>query len=630
MIRKNVSILPVILSATAIEGSDGEFLSCRETIIDNTDRKRIEEERLKAMAFLESSVKNRTIELDLTNNRLQIDLAKRHQAEVELQKTARRLLTVQRIGNIGFIEWKLNTGEMHCSEETYQVYGVNSHITPSLDLIIGLVHPDDLLSVQKNLDLAIQGKKDYDIDHRMIRQDNGKMIWVHAQAKLMHNIHGESKFLLGSVVDITKPKHVEEDLRTSEKGLADAQRITKLGSWRLDLVTKELLWSDETYRIFGLKPRELGVSYEFFLNKVHPEDRDFAYEVYSHSVMNKSSYDIVHRLFLKDKIIKYVNNKCETHYDPNGKPLYSIGTIQDITAHKLAEKELTHYREHLEDLVNERTSSLLAKNEELKRSKETLLSLLENVKRSKAELAKLNDRLKELDHLKSMFIASISHELRTPLNSILGFTGIILNGMVGKVSKTQKDPLERIHRSAKYLLELVTEIIDISKIDAGKIKFFSETFLLGSVVREAVTDMTPLAKDKGLQLTIDLPEEITLKTDKKRFLQCLLNYLSNAVKFTQKGKVTLSVKREGRWVEVLIQDTGIGIKKEYLSEIFQSFVMLDSSKSSNRHGTGLGLYITKKLVTEILGGSVAVESIYGQGSKFSLKIPIDCDQQRKA
>ena len=239
-------------------------------------------------------------------------------------------------------------------------------------------------------------------------------------------------------------------------------------------------------------------------------------------------------------------------------------------------------------------------------------------------MTQITDRLIALDRLKSMFIASMSHELRTPLNSIIGFTGIILQGMTGDINEEQRDQLQRVSRAGKHLLTLITDVIDISKIEAGKIEAYAEEFPLESVLSDALSEMKLQIKEKGLEIEVSMvPEKIVLKTDKKRLFQCVLNYLSNAVKYTEKGKITIFAEAKGDIMQLRVTDTGIGIKEEDLPVLFQSFVRLDSPLKMTVTGTGLGLYLTKKLATEVLGGEVSATSTYGKGSTFTLSIPVD-------
>lgn len=245
------------------------------------------------------------------------------------------------------------------------------------------------------------------------------------------------------------------------------------------------------------------------------------------------------------------------------------------------------------------------------------------------ELKNTNINLESLDKLKSMFIASMSHELRTPLNSIIGFTGVILQGMTGDLNEQQKDQLGRVYKSAKHLLNLISDVIDISKVEAGRIDVFLEEFNLAEVVDEAVVNIEPQLKIKGLDLEVDVKPDIIIISDRKRLLQCLINYLSNAVKYTEKGSVHLVVKEVETDIEIWVSDTGIGIAPDDIPKLFTAFERMNTHLKIKAGGTGLGLYLTRKLVTEILNGTIMVESQLEKGSTFGLRIPKKLDKSER-
>ena len=253
----------------------------------------------------------------------------------------------------------------------------------------------------------------------------------------------------------------------------------------------------------------------------------------------------------------------------------SIGS--DVTERKQAEAELEKYRLHLEDLVNERT----------------------------AELEQANIKLKELDTLKSMFIASMSHELRTPLNSIIGFTGMTLQGLSGELNDEQKDNLARVYQSAKHLLALITDVIDISKIEAGRIDSFPEVVSLKKIIDEAIVTIEPQLKEKQLTLKVDMPEDVNLNTDRKRLLQCLINFLSNGVKFTEKGGITITARERNAEVEISVTDTGIGITEKEMPKLFEAFERSGYAftRESRRYGSGAVSY--KKTCSRIFFKAVS-------------------------
>lgn len=272
---------------------------------------------------------------------------------------------------------------------------------------------------------------------------------------------------------------------------------------------------------------------------------------------------------------------------------------------------------------------IMVRNKELNREIQRRLAIEERLQHYTEELESANEKLKQLDQLKSMFIATMSHELRTPLNSIIGFTGIILQGMSGELNQKQKDHLGRVYGSAKHLLSLITDIIDIAKIEAGRIDVFLEDVALAEVIAEAVDNIKPHLEKKGLTLHVDAPD-IHLRTDRKRLLQCVINYLSNAVKYTEKGEIRIAAREEDGRVEVLVRDTGVGIKPEDMPRLFEAFERMESKLKIKAGGTGLGLYLTKKLATDILHGTVSAESRPGVGSVFRLALPKEYPAEESA
>ena len=252
--------------------------------------------------------------------------------------------------------------------------------------------------------------------------------------------------------------------------------------------------------------------------------------------------------------------------------------------------------------------------------------VIENVtnrKNAEDKLAEANIKLQELDRMKSMFIASMSHELRTPLNSIIGFTGLILQGISGKVDDEAKKDLQIVFNSSKHLLSLINDVIDISKIEAERLEVYLEEIELDDVLKEAVTTVSRDAEDKKLSIKTDVPRDLRIVSDKKRLLQCVLNLMSNAVKYTVKGSIELKAVKKAAVLEISVQDTGIGIKKEDLPKLFNSFSRINSPLTETILGTGLGLYLTKKIVNSVFNGEIKVESIYSRGSTFTMIIPLD-------
>jgi PAS domain S-box-containing protein len=279
--------------------------------------------------------------------------------------------------------------------------------------------------------------------------------------------------------------------------------------------------------------------------------------------------------------------------------------FQDITDRKRAETLLRESNESLEIKVAERTTEL------------------------KAALV----RAEAADRIKSAFLATMSHELRTPLNSILGFTGIVLQGLAGPLSAEQTKQLGMVRSSARHLLELIGDVLDISKIEAGQMDVRTESVDLHASVDRVTGTVKPMLEKKGLTLSVVMPPALEpIGSDRRRVEQILLNLLNNAIKFTDNGGITLTAERVSDLrqppgaepqsaVCIRVADTGIGIKEEDLATLFQPFRQIDRGLTRQHEGTGLGLAICRRL-TELLGGAIGVESVWGRGSVFTVTIPL--------
>jgi signal transduction histidine kinase len=279
-----------------------------------------------------------------------------------------------------------------------------------------------------------------------------------------------------------------------------------------------------------------------------------------------------------------------------------------------AEAALREHQNHLEDLVRERTS-------ELSRINLVLASEVHERKRAEEELVQANAQLKELDRLKSEFLATMSHELRTPLNSIIGFSGILRQRLAGPLTPEQDKQLGMVQSSARHLLGLINDLLDLSRLESGKMDLHLSQFAAGDVLQEVITTLEPMARAKQLPLRLELDNPgLTLESDRKKVFQILLNLANNAVKFTERGEITLRVTTENGHARFLVRDTGIGIRPEHLGLLFEAFRQVDGSARRVYEGTGLGLYLCRKLAG-LLGGDISAKSEFGKGSEFCFTIP---------
>ncbi len=239
-----------------------------------------------------------------------------------------------------------------------------------------------------------------------------------------------------------------------------------------------------------------------------------------------------------------------------------------------------------------------------------------------AELRRLNERLEQASRAKSEFLANMSHELRTPMNAILGFTEMLRDGLYGDVPPDLQEPLADIQTNGRHLLRLINDVLDLSKIEAGRMELMLDEYSPVQVLEAVRASLRSLAIDKGLEFVARDAGEVPMAYgDSKRITQCLLNLAGNAIKFTKQGKVEIAVELQGPQLVYEVSDTGIGIPAEELDHVFGEFRQVDTTITREYGGTGLGLSITKKFV-EMHGGRIWVESKLGQGSTFWFSIPL--------
>jgi PAS domain S-box-containing protein len=245
--------------------------------------------------------------------------------------------------------------------------------------------------------------------------------------------------------------------------------------------------------------------------------------------------------------------------------------------------------------------------------------------RAEIELRQAKEAAESASRVKSSFLANMSHELRTPLNAIIGYSEILLEDAADRGDKASIADLEKIQAAGKHLLGLINDILDLSKIEAGRMDVYLEHVFLARLVDEVKTIVEPMMKKNGNTLVVECPPDIgSLQTDLTKLKQSIINLLSNAAKFTKEGTVTLRLSREQRdgapWVKFEVADSGIGMTEAQMSRLFQAFTQADSSTTRNFGGTGLGLTITKHFCA-MLGGSIDVKSAPGQGSTFTILLP---------
>ncbi|HAZ30306.1 TPA: hypothetical protein DCY65_01885 [Candidatus Acetothermia bacterium] len=456
------------------------------------------------------------------------------------------------------------------------------------------VHPDDRAATARAAERLRRGEEVRGFENRY-RHKGGSYLWLSWDAFPLPS----EELIFAVVRDVTERRRAAEAVRASEARLAFALEQSQTGGWDLDLVDHTAHRTLKHDQIFGYDALLPEWNYDMFLEHVLPEDRAEVDRLFREATAAETNWSFECRIRRRDGEVRWIWVTGGHQRDADGQAQRLAGIVQDITERKLAEAELQRYADELEQRVAERT----------------------------AELATARDRAVAADRTKSVFLATVSHELRTPLNSIIGFAGILLQGLAGPVSDEQAKQLGMVQQSARHLLTLINDILDISKIEAGELALHREPFDLRPVIERVVQSVTPLAEKKGLTLVTEIGRGIGETIgDRRRVEQVLLNLLHNAVKFTEAGRITITavVAAEGDEPQIRVQvtDTGIGINPEDFPRLFVPFQQLDSGLARRHEGTGLGLAISKRLVIA-LGGTIAAESPgLGQGSTFTVTLPL--------
>ncbi|SDT95223.1 PAS domain S-box-containing protein [Verrucomicrobium sp. GAS474] len=373
-------------------------------------------------------------------------------------------------------------------------------------------------------------------------------------------------------------RQTEDALRTVSERFALAADASQTGVWDLDLRTRRVMWDRRMFAIYGCPEREgMPLDRDEWASRVVPEDLDATMAGMRRVIEEKGRGDTEFRIRLPDGTVRHIYMAEAVRLDAAGNVTNLIGVNIDVTERK----------------------------------------------RMELALHEKNVELENAAAAKNRFLANMSHELRTPLNCIIGFSELLVDGLPGEVNEEQREYLGDILTSSNHLLQLINDVLDLAKVESGKIDLAPETFSLPEAIERVRSVVYPIVRKKRIELTSSIApglDKVTL--DPRKFRQVLYNLLSNAVKFTPAdGCVDIGIALAGddRFT-LVVRDTGIGIRPENVPRLFREFEQLDDSYSRSYQGTGLGLALTRKIV-EMQGGTITVESVFGRGSSFIVTLP---------
>ena len=470
--------------------------------------------------------------------------------------------------------------------------------------IIGMhqseLHPPEMANeYRQRFATHVQKGRAADYDGEAVRKD-GSIVPVSISAATF--TIGEKQVILGLFRDITERKRAEEELRESEgKYRALVENATDF-IYMHDRDGRVLSLNKSTASLLGKEPREL-IGKTLF--DIFPKEIATEFSRHMKRVFETGKVRTAESKMVAGKKEMWISTSLSPVKDYEDKVVAVIGVSRDITERKRLEQEIQKKNEQLD-----------AQNEELRAANEELIV-------QQQELMEKTRELETVSQAKNAFLANMSHELRTPLNAVIGFSELMLDGVPGEISDEQRQCLSDILSSGQHLLNLVNDVLDLSKVEAGRMELKLENLNMADVINDVVQTVKPILGKNRLKIGVSIAEgPPQVYADKIRLRQIFLNLLSNAIKFALPGsKLGIETGRESDWYQVSVVDNGIGIKKEDQERIFEAFSQVETLPDRKKKGTGLGLLIARQFV-ETMGGRIWVESEYGKGSKFTFTLPL--------
>ena len=614
-----------------------------------------------------------------------------------------RLREGQAYANLGTFEWDLSSGSLFCSERIAPLFGLPpGQSMLSREYLTDAVHANDRDTLMRVVTDAASSGAPYDLEWRVLWPD-GSSRWVRGRGGVTRNSTSSSQKMLGTIQDINDQKLAQLSLEEREQELRQVQELAKLGRWYIDMNSDNIIATEETYQIYGLRPGKDTFTLQQITAAVHPADRHMIDKARQH-FEQAGRYEMIHRIVRPDgKIRNVVTMGFASKFSENT-PTAITCTVQDITHHVQLEEHLRESEQRFAFAVegagdaiwdwnivtNEIEYSGLSENflgydsnelpsqidilsallhdedrERLEKShgqcvrgetesyKEELRmrckdgsykwilcrasvvsrddngkavriigihSDISDSKANEAELIAARDEAERANLAKSDFLSHMSHELRTPMNAILGFSQLLEQDH--SLSADNADKVAEISKAGAHLLRLINEMLDLAKVEAGKIELSLEAVPVTDLLVDVARLLNPLAANNGIKISTDEIDAIAVASDKMRLKQVLINLLSNSIKYNRDGgHVTISASCiNTNTVRIAIKDTGIGIAPPALNEIFHPFNR-HRANDTEVEGAGIGLTLTKALV-ELMNGSIGVESTVGEGSCFWVDLPI--------
>ncbi|MFY9151480.1 MAG: PAS domain S-box protein [Prolixibacteraceae bacterium] len=545
-----------------------------------------------------------------------IDITERKRNEALLTENNERYKAFIAVSNTGAWEYHKDSDFLWCSPEYFSMLGLDinqfdlSGASNLNETWTELIHIEDRQRASSYFSdyLKNDSVEMYENYFRMKHSD-GHWVWILSRGRTLRDENGKATNLtVGTHIDITERKRTEDALRKSEA--IQSKMVANIGDV-IDIIDKDGInryKSPNIEKWFGWKPEDINNT--SIWKNVHPEDVKPLQKIFR-SIIHKpnATHTTECRYRCKDGSYKWIEfTGINLIHDPD--ILGILGNYHDISERKQAELNLKEKNEHIE-----------AQNEKYIQINKELAFQNEEKEKQAAELILAKEKAEESDRLKSAFLANMSHEVRTPLNSIIGFSELLADSFFEEDQK--KGFIQNIINNGYSLLSIISDIMDISRLESGEIKIHTSQINAQKIISSVMEQFSVGAEGNKLEFKLNLPDngkETIIFADVYRLRQILNNLMSNAIKFTTNGRIEMGYQTKGKMVEFYVRDTGIGIPAEYHELIFERFRQVESSTTREFGGNGLGLAISKNLV-ELMGGKIWLESESGKGSVFYFTLP---------
>ena len=507
--------------------------------------------------------------LEKTNEELRTENAERKLTQAELRRSQAYLAEAQRLSRTGSFGWKVATGEIIWSEESFRIFQCDRTTTPTVELILQRTHPEDAIFVKETIERAVQDGKDFDFEHRLLTPD-GCVKHLHVAAHALRNESGKVEFI-GAVMDVTAAKQTEEALRRSEGYLAQAQRLSQSGTWAFNATTP-LYWSEETFRIWGFDPQRGLPDRGMILQRIHPGDRGSLEDI-QRAMRERRDYDVELRIVLPDGAVRHIHALGHPIFSSSGELVEVVGTIMDVTERKRAEEAL---------------------------------------RQAQADLAHVN-RVTTMGEL----TASLAHEIKQPIAAAVTNAKTCLRWLRRDCPNPEEagEAASRVVKDVTRASDIISGISLLFKKGASQ----RELVDVNELIQEMIVLLRSEANRYSISIRTDLAEALPMiMADRVRLQQVFMNLMLNGIDAMKgtfpRGELTIKSEAGDGQLPISVSDTGVGLPPEQAEQIFQAFF------TTKDDGTGMGLPISRSIV-ESYGGRLWAAGNSAQGTTFQFTLP---------